>query len=1582
MAALLLWPLLLLDLATAGSMDACFSAQGQAQRCLPSFENAAFEKRVRASHTCGSPPEDYCSQMGARGSGASCQRCDAGQPSLQHNATLLTDFHVPEEPSWWQSPTMAFGVQHPNSVTLTLHLGKAYEITYVRLKFHTSRPESFAIYKRNHIEGPWVPYQYYSASCQETYGKPTGVFLKPGQDERVAFCSDEFSDISPLSGGSVAFSTLEGRPSAYNFDQSLPLQEWVTATDLLVSLDRLNTFGDDIFQDPKVLRSYYYAISDFSVGGRCKCNGHASQCIPDEEGRLACLCQHNTTGTDCQMCLPFYQDRPWARATAASANECLPCNCSGRSEECVFDRELFRRTGRAGRCQNCWGNTDGPHCERCLPNYYRWDGQAACQPCNCNPAGSLNPQCDSSGACECKEGVTGWKCERCRDGFHSLGEGGCRPCTCDPAGSNGTCDPNTGRCPCKAKAEGYLCDRCQPGSFNLQLHNPSGCTSCFCYGHAAACTAAPGYEVHEIVSRFDQDLDGWSVETPEGNEVLLDCDGGERFLGKQGEGSLVFWAPEQFLGDRRLSYGQPLSLSFCFRGAMDESPLLSFQLVLEGNGANAKKVHQKSFRNGSFCEEQTFWLHEAMEELHPVLSTFQFQHLLSNLTALRIQMGSDHGLGRISLTEVRLVSARPGLSLPASWVEECLCPKGFVGQFCEACAPGFRREVPFGGPFAHCVPCSCNQHGRCDPDSGLCHCLDHTEGPSCEHCAPGFFGNPFRGRPDDCQPCPCPGQSPCAALPSSGELVCTRCPPGLRGRRCELCDDGFFGDPLGQNGPLRPCQPCQCNGNVDPNAVGNCDSHSGRCLRCLHNTTGEQCQRCKEGFYGDPLATDPAAKCSPCQCDARGSVHGPDVCDPVSGQCPCLASVTGRDCNRCRDEYFDLQPKTGCKRCQCHPLGSQHSRCDPFTGQCLCHPGVEGLSCDRCQAGTFGFSSQGCQACNCSQLGSLAIQCHEDGMCICKEGFVGLKCDQCATDFFLDPGSEHCQKCPLCYGLVKEEADKLKASLAAMESQLEKPNCELRVGFYSEMLREAPRGDSLQDQDFWKGTQAVFLEEIAAMERKAQEAQIRLRNVSAVVSCGGQNSAKACILLADVRSTLESTQREIRLATQTLAAMDFPLEVSHEPQNWTLHALESRDLSWRHMEAAALVEDTARKALLTSSGSHLLLQSVMEDNVTLEMEERYHLIQKAQKELGLNMEEATAEVKAKAASVHRINTEMGKNLSGISSLDLRPLLQEVEDLRQAAEKLQAMDALKMEHVVSGAMDMQKELQKELQRMQQVEELRQRANDACQLAASSLANGEAVVSKAKDLLSNMEGMKKLSRQHNKNQRITQMAARPNRTIADAQKKVRQTQRLLGDSATVSDKAQRSARDAEEVSKGNAKVDAGFAFLFPAFPALLQLAHETLLVAKQEQQKAGQIHSRFAATLEKVSKLEQEAKELDIRTEGPNQVAMEMDGLAQTLGEARLSLERDVADLNDLLASLGRGGPSDATLTTGWTKLQGLRLRLTSPGPLERKLTALQEEAKGQEQRMAALESDLEEIRDEKRSLEAILQSLPDGCVTRK
>lgn len=44
-----------------------------------------------------------------------------------------------------------------------------------------------------------------------------------GEDTRV-LCTSEYSDISPLRRGTVAFSTLEGRPSAFQFDTNPALQ--------------------------------------------------------------------------------------------------------------------------------------------------------------------------------------------------------------------------------------------------------------------------------------------------------------------------------------------------------------------------------------------------------------------------------------------------------------------------------------------------------------------------------------------------------------------------------------------------------------------------------------------------------------------------------------------------------------------------------------------------------------------------------------------------------------------------------------------------------------------------------------------------------------------------------------------------------------------------------------------------------------------------------------------------------------------------------------------------------------------------------------------------------------------------------------------------------------------------------------------------------------------------------------------------------------------------------------------------------------------------------------------------------------
>ena len=416
------------------------------KQCVPDFVNAAYGVPVVSSSTCGSPPSRHC-YTNTGGSSLNskpkevCEICDAENPSKNHPASYLTDLNNPNNVTCWNSELLA---DNEGNISLTLSLGKKFELTYISLQFCNQKPHSLAIYKSMDHGKSWQPFQYYSGNCRDVWERDHRVPISRA-NEQEALCLD--THISQDGAGSrIAFSTLADRPSAEDFENSPVLQDWVTATDIMVVFpikhyegriesNSINTNesaeetgavagGGETTDSRK-----YLAVSDLAIGGRCKCNGHASRCEQDKYGELTCSCQHNTAGRECEKCKPFHFDRPWGRATQYQANECKPCDCNLHARRCRFNMELFRLSGgvSGGVCYKCRHNTAGRHCHYCKEGYFRdnkkpMTNKKACRPCNCHPVGASGKICNqATGQCPCKDGVTGKECNRCSKGYQQSG---------------------------------------------------------------------------------------------------------------------------------------------------------------------------------------------------------------------------------------------------------------------------------------------------------------------------------------------------------------------------------------------------------------------------------------------------------------------------------------------------------------------------------------------------------------------------------------------------------------------------------------------------------------------------------------------------------------------------------------------------------------------------------------------------------------------------------------------------------------------------------------------------------------------------------------------------------------------------------------------------------------------------------------------------------------------------------------------------------------------------------------------------------------------------------------------------------
>nr|CDS33438.1 laminin subunit beta 1 [Hymenolepis microstoma] len=784
---------------------------------------------------------------------------------------------------------------------------------------------------------------------------------------------------------------------------------------------------------------------------RCECHDHSDQCYfnpilylqsGNVSGGHCYQCHHNTEGPQCEFCSVGYYRHP--DYPINHPQTCQPCNCHAGGSEAHESCDQYTNPAEgkiAGRCV-CKKNVGGDKCDRCKVGYwnFRAENPDGCEECKCHMLGTLeNMGCDQiTGACTCKRFVEGENCDRCMPGYFNLTSSsmGCQPCACNPVGSMGPeCDTERGICKCKANFSGRDCSQVddgyyirrpqivinQPGrTIDIPIEVPKNTGN-----YVVVIATDPKH-----FSRFDK----WSI-TVNIRQDDSNCRNPSTHLEITAETRKIVIPNVCMTGDRKTF----IAIMPTSRYGSPYTEITIGNIIVKQDDGEAGAIAE-------YCESYREIYERILDgEIEPNRLPQRCQ------TYFNIQESQWKDDSAISVPcECNVTGSvtpicdklngqcpcRPGVvgrkcdqcdvyhyHFSSSGCTACNChPKGSTGLQCDPitsqcpCRPGIEgRKCDICGSgywnFPYCQRCECNgKADECDQVTGGCiDCRDNTGGARCENCAQGFYGDPFRGVP--CRPCECPGggvdhSEGCTVHPVAG-MQC-HCQMGYAGPRCSECAPNYYGNPTEYGGS---CQPCDCSGNLPPE--GGCDQVTGACQVCLYNTEGEKCDRCIIGFWGNASQQT----CQPCGCYQLGTAGGDSaVCDRETGACNCLPNVLGPRCFECAPQHFNLTSGKGCEPCNCDPTGSIHLNCHPSTGQCTCRPDRSGRKCDQCQRTFYGDprTPDGCKRCDCDRAGSLSDTCDPiTGQCVCRPGIAGRRCDRC------DRGTKgtlpHCKPCGECW---------------------------------------------------------------------------------------------------------------------------------------------------------------------------------------------------------------------------------------------------------------------------------------------------------------------------------------------------------------------------------------------------------------------------------------------------------------------------------------------------------------------------------------------------------------------------------------
>ncbi|XP_047293459.1 laminin subunit alpha-3 isoform X5 [Homo sapiens] len=561
-------------------------------------------------------------------------------------------------------------------------------------------------------------------------------------------------------------------------------------------------------------------------------------------------------------------------------------------------------------------------------------------PCECHPTGATGPHCSPEGGqCPCQPNVIGRQCTRCATGHYGFPR--CKPCSC----GRRLCEEMTGQCRCPPRTVRPQCEVCETHSFSF--HPMAGCEGCNCSRRGTIEAAMPECDRDSGQCRCKPRITGRQCDRcasgfyrfPECVPCNCNRDGTEPGVCDPGTGACL--CKENVEGTE---------CNVCREGSFHLDP------------ANLKGC------TSCFC----FGVNNQCHSSHKRRTKFVDMLGWHLETADRVDIPVSFNPGSNSM--VADLQELPATIHSASWV----APTSYLGDKVSSYGgyltyqaksfglPGDmvllekKPDVQLTGQHMSIIYEETNtprpdrlHHGRVHVVEGNFRHASSRAPVSREELMTVlsrladvriqglYFTETQRLTLSEV------GLEE-ASDTGSGRIalaveICA-CPPAYAGDSCQGCSPGYYRDHKGLY--TGRCVPCNCNGHSNQ-----CQDGSGICVNCQHNTAGEHCERCQEGYYGNAVH----GSCRACPCPHTNSFATGCVVNGGDVRCSCKAGYTGTQCERCAPGYFGNPQKFGgsCQPCSCNSNG-QLGSCHPLTGDCInqepkdSSPAEECDDCDSC----------------------------------------------------------------------------------------------------------------------------------------------------------------------------------------------------------------------------------------------------------------------------------------------------------------------------------------------------------------------------------------------------------------------------------------------------------------------------------------------------------------------------------------------------------------------------------------------------------------------------------------------------------